>query len=182
MVASYSVENDKRLERKLKAAASKVDDLRFALGEIARDWFKSNKAQFTLKGNGQYPSLSPRYEQRKRKLAGRSLPIMVGASLNGGESGRLRDSITGNPNKDSVLQVAKKSLVIGTKVPYGVFHQKGTLKMPMRKFIFVGPEAPKSASSEIKGRLSRWFQIIDADVKRQLERSGLDVKKGLGDV
>ena len=169
---SYTVDNDKRLEKKLKAAAKEVDNLRFAMGEIARDWFKSNKAQFSLKGSGQYPELNAVYAQKKRKRAGSNLPILVGAKSTGGRSGRLADSVSGQPNSDSVLKIGKASLVMGTKVPYGVFHQsdRPRRKIPLRKFLFVGPEAPSSAPSEITGRLERWFAIVDKELERKMKK------------
>ncbi len=175
MSFSYVVENDKILERKLADASRRVNNLRFALGEISRDFFKSNKAHFSLKGSGQYPALSPKYQERKDKLAGRRLPILVGASSSGGESGRLRDSISGTPNNDSILDIQPLSLVMGTKVQHGIFSQNGR---PLRKFMFIGPEAPRSAGSAITGRLSRWIKIIETDVLRQIDKAGLDVQTG----
>lgn len=168
---SYTIENDQAFNQKLKNAAKEVGDLRFAMGEIARDWFKSNKAQFSLKGSGQYPPLSEKYAERKRRIGG-SLPILVGFKPNGGRSGRLMDSLTGTPNTDSVLRIGNASLVIGTKVPYGVYHQsdRPRSKIPLRKFLFIGPEAPKSAPSEITGRLERWYQIIDAELSRKMRK------------
>ena len=177
MVVSYEVENDKRLERRLKEAKRKVSDLRFAFGEIARDWWKSNKTQFNLKSSGLYPPLSPEYDERKRKLAGRNLPILVGADPGGGESGRLRDSVSGTPNSDSILVIRKLFLVLGTSVPHAPYVQGGTSRMPERKFMFIGPEAPRAAGNPIRGRLSRWLQILEADVARQLKSAGLNVKK-----
>jgi len=168
---SYVVENDKRFEAKLKAASAQVDDLRFAMGEIARDFFKSNKAQFSLKGSGQYPPLSQAYAERKNRLAG-NLPILVGANPQGGRSGRLADSLTGTPNNDSVLRIGKASLVVGTRVPYGIYHQsdRARTKMPLRKFLFIGAEAPRSAPSEITGRLQRWEAIIDKELQRKMKK------------
>jgi phage gpG-like protein len=78
--------------------------------------------------------------------------------------------VTGTPNKDSIVQIGAKSLVVGTKVPYGAFHQSNRprTRLPQRKFLFIGPEAGRSAPSEITGRLSRWMQIIDEGVKARL--------------
>lgn len=162
VIQSYVIENDAEFKRALDDAFRKVEDLRFAFGEISRDWFKSNKAQFSLKGSGQYPPLSPAYAQDKRRRLG-SLPIMVA-------SGRLRDSISGAPNSDSILRIGKKTLILGTKVPYGIYHQsdRPRKKIPLRKFLFIGPEAPRTAPSAVTGRLERFLKIIELEVQRQL--------------
>lgn len=162
--ASYSVGNDALFQRKIIAATRVVEDLRFAFSEISRDWFKSNITQFSLKGSGQYPPLSPAYAERKARLFG-SKPILVA-------TGKLRDSVTGGTNKDSINRIGKQSLVVGTKVEYGIYHQSDKPRriIPLRKFLFLGPEAPRSAPSEITGRVERWLSIMDAEVKRQLEK------------
>ena len=171
---SYSIENDRAFAAALDRATEQVSDLRFAFGDIARDWFKSNAAQFSLRDRGQYPPLDPVYAKRKRRLAGRAIPILVGPLRGGGVSGRLRDSVTGTPNQDSVIQIGKQSMILGTTVPYGIYHQSDAprQKIPLRKFLFIGPEAPASASSEVKGRLERWLKILETEVDRKL-RTGI---------
>jgi phage gpG-like protein len=165
---SFSIENDIAFAKALDAAIKEVDDLRFAFGEIARDFFKSNQAIFTLKNGGQYPPLSPEYQERKDRVLGRRAPILV-------FSGRLKNSLTGTPNSDSIVRIGKKSMILGTKVPYGIYHQSDSprFKMPQRKFLFIGAEAPRTAPSQITGRLERWLRIIDDEVARKLKaRSG----------
>lgn len=159
---SYVIENDAQFKAAISRAAGKVDDLRFAFGEIARDWFKSNTAQFSLKGSGQYKPLSPEYQARKRKEVG-AQPILV-------RSGRLRDSMSGQPNQDSIVQIGKQSLILGTKVSHGIFHQSDAprRKIPLRKFLFIGPEAPSTAPSAVTGRLERFLKIIELEVARKL--------------
>ena len=75
------------------------------------------------------------------------------------------------PNKDSVLNIGKQSLAMGTKKEYGMFHQSDRDRpiMPLRKFLFIGPEASKFAPREA-GRLLRWTTIIDVWVKKELKR------------
>ena len=91
----------------------------------------------------------------------------------------LRDSVAGivglqsKPSDDSILRIGKQSLILGTKVPYGIFHQSDEPRksnLPQRKFLFIGPEAPSTAPSGITGRLERWLSILDAEVQRQLDK------------
>ena len=117
---SYNVENDRQFAAALNKTAKKVSDLRLEFGIIAKDWRKGNRANFILKGAGKYPPLNPEYQRRKTVLAGRKLPILVGAKKGktrkgkrisgGGESGRLRDSVINNGSKDSILVIKNISL------------------------------------------------------------------------
>jgi transposase len=59
---------------------------------------------------------------------------------------------------------------MGTKVPYGKYLQLGTKKMPMRKFLFIGPEAGRFGTDRTRGRLERWVGIIETDVSRRLKK------------
>lgn len=165
-ITSYSIENDAQFRAALKDAVDKVSDLRFAFGEISRDWFKSNTTIFKLKGAGLYPELSPDYKKQKNKTHP-GAPIMV-------RSGRLRDSISGRPNSDSIVKIGKTGMILGTKVPYGVYHQSDAArsKIPLRKFLFIGAEAPRSAPSDVTGRTERFLKIIGLELQRQLDKVG----------
>lgn len=129
-MTSYNVDNDKRFRNALESAIKSVGDLRFPMGEISRDIFKNTTKNFILKGNGQYPPLSPAYKKWKSKAAP-SAPILV-------LSGRLKDSVTGSGNNDSIINIGKQSLVQGTSVPYAAAIQKGSSRgLPARKYYFI---------------------------------------------
>lgn len=181
LFTSYEVDNDKRFERLIKRLGKTVDNLAPAFGEIARDFYKSNKAVFSNRP-GLYPDYTSRatgttgadtpYAKRKLRLYGRVYPMLVA-------SGKLRDSLTEPtaPNSDTILQIGRKSLVIGTDVQnekgvqYPLFHQsdKPRKKIPLRKFLFIGPEAARYVSSE-KGRSERWTKILELWVDKQLKK------------
>jgi len=126
---SYDVDNDKQFSKALREAFKQVNNLRFPLGEISRDIYKNSIKNFILKGDGQYPPLSPFYKARKKKVRPRS-PILV-------FDGNLRDSVTRPRDKNTIRQLTKTSLVQGTKLPYARFVQEGTRKMPARKYYFL---------------------------------------------
>jgi phage gpG-like protein len=163
VITSYEIENDAEFKKKINEAAEKIGDLRLPFTLIAKDWRKSNKAQFSLAGSGLYPPLSKNYSARKKKK-NPSAPILVA-------SGRLRDSVTGPLNSDSIQVIKRQSLEIGTLVPYGIYHQsdRPRRKIPLRKFLFIGPESPQAAPSIRTGRLERWVSIIDAEIARKLK-------------
>lgn len=165
---SYKVDNDRRFREALRAAGEQVSDLTIPLTLIARDFYKSEKAIFSLQGPGQYPDLSTAYKASKLKAVNFVYPILK-------RSGRLASSVTDPSSSDAINQIINKNtLVIGTKVSYGVFHQSDAprKKIPLRKFLFIGPEAPKFATSDQMGRLQRWTQIL-ADYVDEVNKQNL---------
>jgi phage gpG-like protein len=126
---SYEVDNDNRFKSALEQAIKSVDNLRFAMGEISRDIYKTTKQNFILKGYGQYPALSPKYAKYKNMVRP-GKPILV-------FDGHLRDSVTAFGNSDSVRAIGKNSLIQGTNVGYARYIQEGTKKMPARKYLFI---------------------------------------------
>ena len=161
---SYIIENDAAFRKALVNATKRVSDLRLAWNLISIDWRRSNRAQFSLKGTGLYPPLSPDYARQKaKKFPG--APILVA-------SGRLRDSVTVQSHPDHINVITKSGFIFGTKTPYGIFHQSDAprKKLPLRKFLFVGPEAPQVARRADAGRLERWLGILDKEVQRQLNK------------
>lgn len=161
--ASYYIENDADFKAALNDAATKVSDLRIAFKLIQNDWMKANQAQFSLKGSGQYPPLSPTYAARKA-ITHPGAPILV-------RSGRLRDSMTKKGTADTISEIGRLNMVLGTRVPYGIYHQNDAprSKMPLRKFLFIGPDGPANADGRTRGKLERWLGIIAGEIERQLK-------------
>lgn len=192
---SYVIENDAKFKQTLKDAAEIISDFRVPFGLISRDFYRSEKAIFGLKGPGQYPvfknsyrvqyeqdgvgvkklsakkqfdvTKSP-YQQRKLKKYGFDYPLLVA-------SGRLAASITQPNASGSINLITPLSLVIGTSVEYGIYHQsdKPRSKIPQRKFVFIGPEAPAFATSEQQGRLERWLGYVEDYVIKSYIKKGI---------
>jgi len=185
---SYSVVNDKAFLAQIERAKAVTKDLRIPFRQIVKDFHRSEKAIFKLKGPGQYPDFQgPKvketwktpgrpelrtrdgeltsYQNLKHKKTGltKGYPLLK-------FTGRLEDSVTGE-NADSIVIVGPQVLAIGTKVEYGKFHQSDAPreKIPLRKFLFVGPESIKYASDKnITGRLERWNNILNTFILRKL--------------
>lgn len=198
VTASYSPENDARFRAMLANASQVSQDLRVPFGLISRDFYRSEKAIFQLKGPGQFPpfqqgglgrhsrvqyaqdgvgvkrlapgkeydlSKTP-YQKRKLKKFGFDYPLLVA-------TGKLAASMT-NPNAaGSVNIITNLSLVIGTTVAYGIYHQSDDprRKIPLRKFVFIGPEAQRFATSDQMGRLERWMNYLNDHILRQLKEA-----------
>jgi len=144
---------DGRFKAALRKAGKEVQDLTVPLSSIRASWFRSNNAIFALKSAGKYDDLSDIYKEQKQKKVGFIYPILQ-------SSGRLKKSITDPSNGEAIgkIESDKQTLSLGTKVPYGIFHQMGTVKMPQREFVFAGAE--QVAPDEINKRVEIWTQII----------------------
>lgn len=169
---SYKVDNDRAFQNAIDRYAQNFGSLKKPFGLISRDFYRSQQAIFNLKSAGQYPDLNPRYKQRKIKKYGFAYPILKA-------TGKLADSVLGPNAEGSVNEIGDKFLVIGTTIYYGEFHQSDEPRttLPQRKFLFIGPEAPKFANSDQKGRVERWLNIINDFALKQARRQGFDVGK-----
>lgn len=197
---SYSADNDERFRRAIQKATAEIGNLTVPLTMISKDWYKSETAIFNLKGPGQYPpfkgtvaasslgghgnalgrrrstaivSGESRYQEEKKKKWGFDYPLLVA-------SGRLKRSVTDPTDAEAINTIiGGQRLIIGTQVPYAVYHQsdRPRRKIPLRKFLFIGPEAPTFATSEQMGRLQRWLGILNSYMDQKLKVLG-DVKGG----
>jgi len=161
---SYIVENDEKLALAMERAARTTDDLRVPLRSIAKDFRKSRQAIFNLKGPGQYPDLKETTKKSKERAVGFVYPILK-------LTGRLDASVTNSGDKENVTRIRKLSMDLGTKTPYAIYHQNGTSKMPLRKFLFVGPESSRFANSQISGFPERALNTLNSFVLRKLGNS-----------
>lgn len=168
---SYSVDNDNRFKRAVDRALATTKSLKIPFTLIANDFYKSERAIFTLGSKGQYPDLADSTKKQKSRAGRSPYPILV-------RSGILSDSLLSSGAAGSLLIIGDRSLVLGTQVKYGIFHQsdRPRSKIPLRKFLFIGPEAKKFATSDQVGRLGRWMNILNDFVLKKLEVMG-DVKK-----
>lgn len=172
---SYSVDNDNKFRDALKRASAVSQDFRVPFGLILKDFYKSEQAIFKLKGPGLYePFRGPknpktghtRYQDDKIKKVGFDYPLLV-------RSGALAASLLGPSNPGSISNVTPLSLTFGTSIPYGIYHQSDDprSKIPLRKFLFIGPEAPSFATSEQMGRAERWVGYIQDFINRETAKA-----------
>ncbi len=172
---SYSVDNDKAFRNSLNKAYQATGDLTIPFTLIAADFYRSQAAIWKLKSPGLYPDLSESYKPRKLKKAGFLYPIL---KLNGYLE--VAASVQGGPG--NITRITPKDLTLGVderSVPYAIYHQSDAprKKIPLRKFLFIGPEAPRFANSEQQGRLERWIGILNGFVIQKLNESGVGKAK-----
>lgn len=188
---SYEVENDDKMASALSQAAKIVSNLETPLKQIAADFRKSRKAIFSLSTAGQYPDLSTRpfrawwepqdsglnklwgggYKEYKNAKYGFAYPILR-------QSGRLEKSLTDRNHPENIENINVNEAQLGTSVPYGVYHQEGTKNIPIRKFLFIGPEAPRFArGDDLKGFPERALKTLEVYILRQ---TGLSIEQATG--
>jgi phage gpG-like protein len=161
-----NVTNLNEFRAQLAIARNRVEDLSVPLGEIARDFYKSQKAIFMLKSPGGYQDLSEQYKVQKKRGDKNHHGVPIYPILK--RSGRLEYSITEPGSPENITVIGKDTLEIGTTVPYGVYHDSDTprRKIPHRKFLFIGPESREFGSKkEFGGRPIRWKNIIEFYIK-----------------
>ena len=175
---NFAIQNQIEFQSKLKELGTVISDFRIPFRLIASDFYRSQKKLFLLAGPGLYPPLggfSPNEvedngktrrqnaELKKRKMVGFDYPMLVGFSKD------LRDSTLSRGHRNSVFNLGKTFMEIGTDVSYGKYHQSDgpRTKLPQRKFIFIdGGPADKAKDSAVSGRRDRWINIINDHIKQ----------------
>lgn len=165
----YNVDPNKELQAAIKEAMGAFKDLSIPFKLITNDWFKSNKAIFTLKGPGKYTDLSEKYADYKRKKLGSEYPILR-------FSGLLAKSVTEPKDPNSInLILNNNTLVLGTTVPYAHYHQFGTKvksieRLPIRPIIFTNGE--QSSPDDKYNRNGAWIKIVKDWALQMSEKVG----------
>lgn len=141
----FEVANEVQLSRAFETGIAQFLSMEQPFNEMADDFFQSMVGTFAAEGafedRMRWQDLSPAYAMWKaRHFPGRKILELMG---------RLRDSLTIKGGPDNVFNITPNSLTVGTVVPYAIYHQIGTSKMPMRKIIEL-TDAQKS----------RWKHIV----------------------
>ena len=165
-VTSYIVENDEAFARALQRLSKVTKDFRIPFGQIAKEFYKSNRKIFLLKGPGLYPDFkNTKSRAAKRKAVGFEYPLLV-------RTGRLASSLVNPSDPETVKVIKKNELQLGTTVPYAIFHQsdKARFVIPKRKMVFIdgGPLEP-SIGAKISGRRETWLNLINDYILAKLD-------------
>ena len=134
--------DDLRLKKRLNTLVKRSSDLSPAFKTIAHRFRESRKTIFSQRTKGKYPDFkrggpnSP-YAKAKQRAVGFKYPLLV-------KYGSLRSSIVNKSDPDNITKIGRKSFVLGTSVPYGVYHDSKLprKKIPYRPFMFWGSEVP----------------------------------------
>jgi phage gpG-like protein len=164
---TYQVDPDGSFRRAITLASQAVGDLTVPFNLIAKNWYQSNKAIFSLSGPGKYKDLSEKYKATKKRKWGFVYPILKA-------SGTLESSITDPSDGNAInLVINGNILELGTRVGYGVYHQSLAPRtvMPFRPFLFIGAEDQAPAS--LNTRRDAWVAILSSYVDQVLKQKGV---------
>jgi phage gpG-like protein len=170
--------NSAEYDAAVKDALTKVRSLKPVFRGIVKEFYITNRAIFKLKSSGKYPDFKgvrgrdgmTKYQRYKNKrVGGRGYPLLK-------FTGRLEESITVRGSEDAFEKITDKSLVVGTNVKYGVYHQQPERRgeiMPYRPFLFLDPSTTALAPDGSMSRRSEaWVRAIQAYVTRSLDSMG----------
>ena len=127
MKLHFDIYGDEQIQRELLRFANYTGNAGPALQQIADDMREQIADQFATEGERGSGGWAPLQESTIAAKAAAGLdPHILQAT------GALMESLTGRGG-DNIEEVSDDHLVLGSRVAYGKFHQKGTSKMPARK-------------------------------------------------
>ena len=153
---SFEVEGEKQFHRAIDGVKESCKSLKPAFEKIAENFFETEEKQFAaegaFQGNTKWDELTKPYEKWKFENFGK-LPILT-------LTGKLRSSLTIPGAEGNINQITDTSMVIGTNIPYGVWHQRGTTKMPQRQPIKLTEKQKKT-----------WNQILHNSLQWHIKKT-----------
>lgn len=124
----FDVMGEKQVSRELLRFGSRALDARPAWALIMDDMMDAAARQFDTEGQSGSGGWAPLAEStilEKNRLGFDLNPLI--------RTLELRDSLTEPAHPMGIRFMSKDSLQFGSRVPYGPFHQRGTVNMPQRR-------------------------------------------------
>ncbi len=133
----------------------RLRSLRPAWGDVVREVWSGEAERFAAGGDPAWPPLNPTYAAWKAKrFPGR--PLLV-------RTGRLYRSLTGRgTGADARVALGDREVRIGTRVPYTVWHVRGTQNMPVRDPMGMSPATFEAISARIAQHIFEPLEGRDA--------------------
>lgn len=141
---TFDIEGEAQIDRTLLRFSENVEDMTPVWRELANKFARAQARQFKSEGaygSGGWQALSPDYAAWKARHYPNA-GILV-------RSGDLRDSLTKRPFGIEVLR--PQSMVIGSGITYGRFHQSGSGTLPRRRPVEL-PESTRRAWVQLMQR------------------------------
>lgn len=128
MKLDLDVYGDEQLERELLRFSAYAGNAQPALRQIAGDMREQIREQFATEGERGSGGWAPLKDTTLQAKAAAGLDSHILQATH-----RLIDSLTAESHGDQKLVITDDSLIFGSSVEYGRYHQKGTSRMPARK-------------------------------------------------
>lgn len=159
--------NYEQFRKRLEAMKKTFASLKVPFTLIASDWYRDNKQELldtNSKGAWEDDLKKATKDKKKRKK------LAIYPMLRG-ETRDLLGSISNKDHKDTELVIESNLLVMGTNVPYGIFHQSSQPRqiIPYRPFI-INETVTGSQAAKWESQLKRWDKILTDWMKREAAR------------
>lgn len=150
----YEIAGNDRLIDALTRIDLTLADFRPVWREATKLFYEFEKEAFDSEGRssavGQWKPLTRAYAQWKEKKApGKPILELTGA---------LRASLTRPNARGSIRRVTDEEMLVGSAIPYAVFHQGGTRKMIARPPIALTPEQTRQIEKIIRDTLKQFVR------------------------
>jgi phage gpG-like protein len=158
MVSFTYSDNSQAVDKALANFQAALADERPALQAIADDFRALIARQFSTEGRAEGTPWPPRVGAGlapPSKRAMQASPLLV-------RTGALRNSLIEPHAPDHVEQIDATSLTFGTRVPYALFHQFGTRRMPARPLIVLSGERAERLLEIVRGGMEEKGSILGA--------------------
>ena len=131
-----------------------ISDLRPIWGDVAEAFYEIEREQFGSQGaagaSGRWAPLSNLYAKFKAvKFPGKTILRRTDS---------LFESLTGKESPGAIFRPSESELQLGSSVPYGVWHQRGTSKMPARKPISLNDDQKRRMQKAIQKGLVQFIR------------------------
>jgi len=144
-----TVDGEDQFNRTFSRMDAVFDDLTPIWPDVRDFFWVIEGEQFDSEGgkgaSGTWKTLSKRYAAQKIRRYGPGKNILEA-------SGALVKSLTGNA-LGSYYQTTKTEIAVGTTIPYGIYHQRGSGNLPKREPISLSDVQKKSMTKVIQGSL-----------------------------
>jgi phage gpG-like protein len=158
----FEIEGGDKINVALSRFAERLTDLReFWRDYVAPKFFGTIQRNFQLQGgmsesSGGWAPLSPDYEAWKAKRGASPKILRRWGAMQGSltfENGRVGHS--------GIFEATPTSAVLGTRIPYATYHQRGGKTLPRRRVLFF-----PAGASENYGRLLHRYAVDKAKQER----------------
>jgi phage gpG-like protein len=128
MKLSIDIAGDIQIERDLMRLGDNLKNAKAGFRLLVDDLLEIERKQFESEGRRSSGGWAPLAEStlQQKMASGEENKILV-------DTGALRDSLTKRGNPGQLLKITNLEFRFGSKVPYMVFHQLGTVNMPQRR-------------------------------------------------
>lgn len=155
-----TVDGAEAINRAFNRTDGYISDMRNFAPAVSDEFYRAEKEQFDSEGSagasGKWTPLSKAYaEYKAQKFPGQSILKATGA---------LEESLTDLEGLDAVFRISKDEIVLGTKVPYALAHQRGG-RLPKRPVICLSETQKRRMQKAIQRELVEFTRKAGFEVE-----------------